>query len=77
MALDDVSFIMKIAYISRAKLDSERQWTLLDLGTGSIVWGPEHLRGYCEEQRSAYPPATRHRRAFANGDPQCKSPAVA
>ena len=46
VTLDDVSFTMKIAYISRAKLDSERHWTPLDLGTGSIAWAPKRLRGY-------------------------------
>ena len=65
MTLDDVSLTMKIAYISRATLDSERHWTPLDLGTGGIVWAPKSLRGYCGEQSSAYPPATRHRRALA------------
>ena len=38
--LDDVSFTMKIVYISRATLDSERHWTPLDLGMGSIAWAP-------------------------------------
>ena len=65
VTLDDVSFTMKIAYISRATLDSERHWTPLDLGTGSNVWAPKCLRGYCGEQSSAYPLATRHRRALA------------
>ena len=69
MTLDDVSFTMKNAYISRATLDSDRHWTLLDLETGSIVWAPEHLRGYCGEQSSVYPPATRHRIALAKWEP--------
>ena len=69
MTLGDASFTMKIAYISRATLDSEKHWTPLDLGTGSIVWAPKHLRGYCGEQSCAYPPATRHRRALAKWGP--------
>ena len=60
VTLDDVSFTMK----SRT-LDSERHWIPLDLGTGSIIWAPKRLRGYCGEQSSTYPPATRHRRALA------------
>ena len=63
MTLDDVSFTMRIAYIGRAKLDPERYWT------GSIVWAPKCLRGYCGEQSSAYPPAPRHRRALAKWGP--------
>ena len=69
VTLDDVSFTMKIAYISRATLDSERHWTPLGLGTGSIAWAPKHPRGYCGEQSSACPPATRHRRALAKWGP--------
>ena len=69
VTLDDVSFTMKTAYISRATLDSERHWTPLDLGTGSIVWAPKRLRGYHREQSFAYPPATRHRRALAKWGP--------
>ena len=34
-----------IAYVSRAKLDSERHWTPLNLEAGSIVWALKHLRG--------------------------------
>ena len=69
MTLNDVSFTVKISYISRATLDSERHWTPLDLGTGNIVWAPKRLRWYCGEQRSAYSPATRHRRALAKWGP--------
>ena len=69
MTLDDVLFTMKIAYISRATLDSEGHWTPLDLGTGSIVWAPKRLRGYGGEQSSACPPATRHRRALTKWGP--------
>ena len=69
MTLDNVSFTMKIAYISRATLDSEKRWTPLDLGTGSVVWAPKRLRGYCGEQSSAYPLATRHRRVLAKWGP--------
>ena len=69
MTLDDVLFTIKIAYISRATLDSERHWSPLDLGTGSTVWAPKRIRGYCGEQSSAYPPATRHRRALAKWGP--------
>ena len=65
VTLDDVSFTMKIAYISRLSLDSEGHWTPLDLGTGSIVYAPKRLRGYCEEQSSAYPASIRRRRALA------------
>ena len=60
---------MKIAYVNRATLDSKRHWTPLDLGTGSIVWAPKRLRGYCREQSSAYSPATRHRRTLAKWGP--------
>ena len=69
MRLDDVSFTMKIDYISRTTLDSERHWTPLDLGIGNIVWAPKHLRGYCGEQSSAYLPAARHGRALAKWGP--------
>ena len=65
VTLDEVLFTLKITYISRATLDSERHWTPPDFGTGSIVWASKHLRGYCGEQHSAYPPATKHRRALA------------
>ena len=68
MTLDDVPFTMTIAYISRATLESERHWTPLDFGT-STVWAPRHLQGYCGEQSSAYPLATRHRRALAKWGP--------
>ena len=37
--------IKYIAYISRATLDSERHWTPLDLGAGSIVRALKRLRG--------------------------------
>ena len=47
VTLDDVSFTMNIAYTSRATLVSERHWTPLGLGTGSIGWVPKRLRGYC------------------------------
>ena len=63
---------MEIAYISRATLDSERHWTSLDLGTGSIVWAPKYIRGYSGEQSSAYPPATRHRIALAKRGPSMR-----
>ena len=69
VTLDDVLFNKKMAYISRATLDSERHWTPQDLGTGSIAWVPKHLRGYRGEQSSTYPPATRHRRALAKWGP--------
>ena len=72
MTLDDVSFTMKTAHISRATLDSERHWTPLGLGTGSIVWAPKRLRGYCGEQSSSYPAATRHRRALAKWEPSMR-----
>ena len=38
--------IKPIAYISRATLDSERHWALLDLKAGSIVGVLKRLRGY-------------------------------
>ena len=69
MTLDDVSFNMKIACISRATLDSERHWAPVDLGTGSIGWAPKRLRGYCGGPSSAYLPAIRHRRALAKWEP--------
>ena len=40
VTLDDVSFTVAIAYISRATLDSERQWTPLRSGTGSNISDP-------------------------------------
>ena len=61
VTLDDISFAMLIAYISRATLDSERHWTFIDLGTGNFVWVPTRLRGYCVEQCSANHSAARHR----------------
>ena len=65
VTLNDVLFAIEVAYINRAALDSERRWAPLDLGTDRIVWAPKRPRGYCREQSSAYPPATRHRRAMA------------
>ena len=38
--------VRPIAYISRATLDSERNWIPLDLEAGSIVWTIKRLRGY-------------------------------
>ena len=69
VTLDDVVFTIKIAYNSRATLDSEWHWTPLDLGTGKNVWAPKRLRGYCGEQSSAYPPVTKHRRVLATWGP--------
>ena len=63
--LDNVSFTMKIAYISRATPDSKRHWTSLGFATGRFVWAPKRLRGFFGEQSSAYPPTTRNRRALA------------
>ena len=74
MTLDDVSFTVEIAYISRATLDSERHWTPVVLGIGSIVWTPKRLRGYCGEQSSAYPPTTIQRRALAKWGPSMHEP---
>ena len=59
MALDDVSFTIEIAYISRATLDPKRHRTPLDLETGNIVWALKRLRGYFGEQSFAYSPVTR------------------
>ena len=33
-------------FISRTNTDSERPWTPLDLGAGSIVWSITRIRGY-------------------------------
>ena len=77
VTLDDVSYTVNIAYISRATLDSERHWTPLDLETGSVVWVPIFLRGYFGEQNSAYPSATGHRRASWQSGGLCTSPTVA
>ena len=74
MTLDDVSFTVEIAYISRATLDSERHWTPVVLGIGSIVWAPKRLRGYRGEQSSAYPPTTIQRRALAKWGPSMHEP---
>ena len=60
---------MKIAYISRTTLDSEKHWDPLDLETGSICWAPKRLRGYFGQHSSAYSAATRHRRALAKSGP--------
>ena len=38
--------IKRIAYISRATLDSERHWAPLNLEAGGIVWALKRLRGY-------------------------------
>ena len=35
-----------IVYISRATLPAERNWTVLDLEAGGIVWAIKRLRGY-------------------------------
>ena len=69
VTMDDVSFTMKIAYFSRATLDSLRQWTPVDLGTGSVFWALKRLRGYCGEQCSAYHPASRRRTASTKSGP--------
>ena len=71
MTLDDVSLAIKIAYIRRATLDSERNWTPLGLETSSIVCAPKRLRGYVGDQRSAYirrPQGTGEH--WQSGDPQ-------
>lgn len=39
------SFVTPILYVSRATLDPERHWTLLDLEVGSIFWVIKGLRG--------------------------------
>ena len=46
VTLYGVSFITKIAYISRATLGPERHWIPLHLETDSIVWVLKRLRGY-------------------------------
>ena len=38
--------IRRIVFISRATIESERYWTLLDLEVGSIVWSIKPLRVY-------------------------------
>ena len=38
--------IRPIVFISRATIESERHWTLLDLEAGSIVWSIKRLHGY-------------------------------
>ena len=38
--------VRPIAYISRGTLDSERNWTPLNLKAGSIVWAINRLRSY-------------------------------
>ena len=38
--------VRPIVYISRATLPAERNWTVLDLEAGSIVWAIKRLRGY-------------------------------
>ena len=60
---------MKIADISRATLESERHWTPLGLGNGSIVYAPKRLRWFLGDQSSANSLATRHRRALAKWGP--------
>ncbi|CAB1099916.1 unnamed protein product [Ectocarpus sp. CCAP 1310/34] len=42
--LDDS--VRPIVYISRATLPAERNWTVLDLEAGGIVWAIKRLRGY-------------------------------
>ncbi|CAB1107749.1 unnamed protein product [Ectocarpus sp. CCAP 1310/34] len=38
--------VRPIVYISRATLPAERNWTVLDLEAGGIVWAIKRLRGY-------------------------------
>ncbi|CAB1102179.1 unnamed protein product [Ectocarpus sp. CCAP 1310/34] len=38
--------VRPIVYISRATLPAERNWTVLDLEAGGIVWDIKRLRGY-------------------------------
>ena len=38
--------VRPIVYISRSTLPSERNWTVLDLEAGGIVWAIKRLRGY-------------------------------
>ena len=38
--------VRPILFVSRATLDSERNWTPLDLEAGSIVWAIKRLRGH-------------------------------
>ncbi|CAB1117464.1 unnamed protein product [Ectocarpus sp. CCAP 1310/34] len=38
--------VRPIVYISRAALAAERDWTVLDLEAGGIVWAIKRLRGY-------------------------------
>ncbi|CAB1097130.1 unnamed protein product [Ectocarpus sp. CCAP 1310/34] len=38
--------VRPILFVSRATLESERNWTVLDLEAGSIVWAIKRLRGY-------------------------------
>ncbi|CAB1113095.1 unnamed protein product [Ectocarpus sp. CCAP 1310/34] len=38
--------VRPIVYVSRAALLAERNWTVLDLGAGGIVWAIKRLRGY-------------------------------
>ena len=37
---------LPIAYISRATVDFERNWTLLNLEAGSIIWAIKRRRGF-------------------------------
>ncbi|CAB1103025.1 unnamed protein product [Ectocarpus sp. CCAP 1310/34] len=39
-------FVRPILFVSRATLESERNWTVLDLEAGRIVWAIKRLRGY-------------------------------
>ena len=50
MTLDDVSFTMKIAYISRAMPDSERHWTPLDLKPAALFGLPNASEGTVENK---------------------------
>ena len=68
--------VRPIAYISGANLDSERQWTPLDLKAGSIVWTIKRLRGYLWGTKFRIfgsQGAQKHRQS---GKSQCASPAV-
>ncbi|CAB1101076.1 unnamed protein product [Ectocarpus sp. CCAP 1310/34] len=44
--------VRPIVYISRATLPAERNWTVLDLEAGGIVWAIKRLRGYLWSTKS-------------------------
>ena len=77
VTLNDVSFTIKIAYISQLTLDSERPWTALDLETGRVVLSTQTPpRMYFGNKVPPILPPHGTGEHWQSGDPQCTSPAI-